>query len=262
MGSSKKLTMALCQGTKGLLSVAMRLASCTCLILVSWNAAYASDSSPTHKFRSREPTADLYAYLGGFWSENQFNSKDVFGLPFEASLLFPNDWELTLDSSRLAVSGDGASEFQSGDTTLRAARFIRPERGADFISIEYAEVLSKAAVGLTGGVDRWLEVRGQGGYTQLGWDLSFTLLDLDENQGLGKGGYSVSAGYRAQFGRWHVGADYIRTELNADDLDAIDFVVMRRTHHGDAFYGLIQKGLSTMNDAWYFSAGYEFRFSY
>lgn len=226
--------------------------------------ARAAGNSPPERFviSSDDPGANLYTYVGGSWWEGE-NGRDVFGIPFEARLIIPGDWELALETSQLAESGDGAGEFQSGDTILRAAKLFRPETCLDFVNIEYAEVLSKADAGLTYGVNRWLEIRGQGGYTRLGLNASASYLDLDESLGFGDHGYAISAGYRGQFGRWHLGIDYVRTELESPfHIDTIDLAVMRRTYRGNSFYGLIQKGVSDFNEAWYFNAGYEFKFSY
>ena len=125
-------------------------------------------------------------------------ASDTLVVPVEFRAISPGDFELGVDSSLIAPEGRlGDADF--GDTTLRLAKSFRPAAGIDYLTLELGYVASRGPDGFSGGIDWSGGVRAQGGATRLGYDVSVTYLDLDEESGFGDEGVTTSVGYRGQF---------------------------------------------------------------
>ena len=232
-----------------------RLARRSLIVLALSTMAHAG--TLTNKFPTASSTkdVDVYAYVGAISSNPQeFDKGWLF--PVELRANTRKDWEFAVDT----VLDDS---FNVGDTTLRVGKGFRTFPGTSFVYFEFGEVLSTGSQSFSSGVERTFEVRAQGGWTRLGYDLGLKYHDLESAAGLSDDATTASLGYRGQFRRFNVGLDYMTTYFNgAEDQNSINLTAMFRRFDGASWYGTVQNGLSDRNKGWYFGIGYEFNPGY
>lgn len=227
--------------------------------------------------RAREPAPNLYLFGGMDFSQSHDGTRKTAGIPLELRIVDQNDWEFSVQGSVIHEDHQDWDTYESGDTVVSFGKGFRPRQpkdqndltmfeqkfeDCDLVSFDLGYVFDGSRTAPPRGDEAFGRVRAQGGWTRAGFDVSLMASTPTRHQGTAEPAITLSTGYRGQFGRYHLGVDFItqRRDSSVDhNRQWADVVLMRRASR-TSYYGIASKRLSSHSDELYVGFGAEVRF--
>ncbi|HMN44560.1 MAG TPA: hypothetical protein PKE27_08310 [Povalibacter sp.] len=237
------------------MTIRMWAATAACVVLSTPDSAAAAD----YFLKSREATNDVYLYVGSGWFHDGSQDTDFFVAPLEARTLTASDWEFSARTQFFDGSVGGQSDSAVGDLTLSAAKNFRHLGKLDFLSLEVGQVLSHAPASFSNDTDAYFKLRMQAGETLAQVEFNLIVAEVDKKlAGYGDVRSTAALGLRSWLGQHHIGADFVATNRHGmSQAGSVDLVYMYQFWNGNAFYVMLEKGLSDAYGGFYGGLGFE-----
>jgi hypothetical protein len=222
--------------------------------------------------RAQDESPNLYLTGGADFAKlvgDDGTESTSLGIPLDAQVIWPNDFTISLRSTLIHDDRSTARSLDLEGTVLSFGQGFRPRsaetpkgiaKGLDFVSLEWGYQFEGArSTGLSGDA-LFTRARFQGGWTRAGFDVN-AIATVPAGSQDSPAALTFSGGYRGQFGRWHIGADYVTQRRGGDenaDRRWADVIVMRRAVQ-TSVYVTASKRLTGGSNDWYAGIGFEYR---